>query len=52
MYDSEDEDNEFNGYLETANESQGFGQHSAQHTTTDGEFKLELDDDELEDDID
>ncbi|XP_017032529.1 transcription factor Dp [Drosophila kikkawai] len=52
MYDSDDEDNEFNGYLETTNESQGFAQHSAQHTTTDGEFKLELDDDELEDDID
>ncbi|KAH8254673.1 hypothetical protein KR032_011607 [Drosophila birchii] len=52
MYDSDDEDNEFNGYLETTNESQGFAQHSAQHTTTDGEFKLELDDDELDGDID
>lgn len=46
MYESDDEDNEFNGYLESANESQGFAQHSAQHTT-DGEFKLEMDDDEL-----
>lgn len=51
MYESDDEDNEFNGYLESANESQGFAQHSAQHTT-DGEFKLEMDDDELDDDID
>ncbi|XP_043646173.1 transcription factor Dp [Drosophila teissieri] len=51
MYESDDEDNEFNGYLDAANESQGFAQHSAQHTT-DGEFKLEMDDDELDDDID
>ncbi|KAH8348988.1 hypothetical protein KR084_013071 [Drosophila pseudotakahashii] len=51
MYESDDEDNEFNVYLESANESQSFAQHSAQHTT-DGEFKLEMDDDELDDDID
>ncbi|KAH8373112.1 hypothetical protein KR009_012127 [Drosophila setifemur] len=51
MYDSDGEDHEFNGYLDVANESQNFVQQSGQHTT-DGEFKLELDDDELEDDID
>ncbi|XP_017001081.1 transcription factor Dp isoform X2 [Drosophila takahashii] len=51
MYESDDEDNEFNVYLDSANESQSFAQHSAQHTT-DGEFKLEMDDDELDDDID
>ncbi|KAI8037630.1 transcription factor Dp [Drosophila gunungcola] len=51
MNESEDEDNEFNGYLESTNESQSFAQHSTQHTT-DAEFKLEMDDDELDDDID
>ncbi|XP_030560694.1 transcription factor Dp isoform X1 [Drosophila novamexicana] len=44
MYDSDDE---FNSYLELPNESQSFAQH-----TTDVEYKLELDDDEQEDDID
>ncbi|XP_017092542.2 transcription factor Dp isoform X1 [Drosophila bipectinata] len=51
MYESDDEGHDFNGYLESANESQSFTQHSSQHTN-DGEYKLELDDDELEDDID
>ncbi|XP_017040799.1 transcription factor Dp [Drosophila ficusphila] len=51
IYESDDEDNEFNGYLESTNDSQSFAQHSAQHTT-DGEYKLEMDDDELDDDID
>ncbi|XP_017961539.1 transcription factor Dp [Drosophila navojoa] len=49
MYDSDDHD-DFNPYLESTNESQGIAQHT-QHTT-DVEFKEELDDDELEDDID
>lgn len=50
MYDSDDDDNDFNSYLESTNESQSFAQHT-QHTT-DVEFKSEVDDDELEDDID
>ncbi|KAH8299749.1 hypothetical protein KR044_005472 [Drosophila immigrans] len=50
MYDSDADDNDFNPYLESTNESQSLVQHS-QHTT-DVEYKLELDDDELEDDID
>ncbi|XP_032591475.1 transcription factor Dp isoform X2 [Drosophila grimshawi] len=50
IYDSDDEDNDFNTYHETTNESQSFAQHTQR--TTDVEFKLELDDDELEDDID
>ncbi|XP_034110638.1 transcription factor Dp isoform X2 [Drosophila nasuta] len=50
LYDSDGEDNDYNSYLESNNESQSFVQNS-QHTT-DVEYKLELDDDELEDDID
>ncbi|XP_034476569.1 transcription factor Dp [Drosophila innubila] len=50
MYDSDDDDNDFNSYLELTNESQSFAQHT-QHTT-DVEFKSEVDDDELEEDID
>uniref|UniRef100_A0A6P4FMY7 Transcription factor n=1 Tax=Drosophila rhopaloa TaxID=1041015 RepID=A0A6P4FMY7_DRORH len=51
MCESDDEDNELNGYPESANESQSFAQHSAQHSN-DAEFKLEMDDDELDDEID
>lgn len=51
MYESDDEGHDFNGYLESGNDSQSFTQHSSQHTN-DGDYKLELDDDELEDDID
>ncbi|KAM8712110.1 hypothetical protein ACLKA7_012607 [Drosophila subpalustris] len=50
MYDSDDDDNDYNSYLELTNESQSFAQHT-QHTT-DVEFKSEVDDDELEEDID
>ncbi|KAH8271508.1 hypothetical protein KR018_002203 [Drosophila ironensis] len=42
LYESDDEDRDFISYMESGN---------AQHTA-DGEYKLELDDDELEDDID
>ncbi|XP_017147450.1 transcription factor Dp [Drosophila miranda] len=47
MYDSDDEDTEFTVY----NDSQSLSQNTTQRTIGDG-LKLELDDDELEDDID
>lgn len=50
VYDSEDDDNDFNSYHELTNESQSFVQHS-QHGN-DVEIKMELHDDDMEDDID
>ncbi|XP_026842815.1 transcription factor Dp [Drosophila persimilis] len=47
MYDSDDEDIEYTVY----NDSQSLSQNTTQRTIGDG-LKLELDDDELEDDID
>lgn len=47
MYDSEDDDNDFTSYHELTNESQSFAQHS-KHV----EVKMELHDDDMEDDID
>ncbi|XP_030381719.1 transcription factor Dp [Scaptodrosophila lebanonensis] len=49
IYDIDDENHVFNSYPETTNESLSFGQRG--QYTTDGDFKLELDDDE-QDDID
>lgn len=50
VYDSEDDDNDFTSYHELTNESQSFVQHT-QHGN-DVEIKMELHDDDMEDDID